>query len=79
MIVQEIVGFSCVAHSGRIITHPAIQNNSGATLAAGKTFRNWFPYDSRNVRRPFRRDDAGKRPDGFAVPGQNPVIWCVDN
>jgi hypothetical protein len=29
--------------------------------------------------RPFRRDDAGKRPDGFAVLGQNPVIWCVDN
>jgi hypothetical protein len=26
------------------------QNDSGAILAAGKTFRNWFPYYSRNVR-----------------------------
>src|SRR5882724_6683803 len=27
MIAQEIVGFSCVGHSGRIISHPAIQND----------------------------------------------------
>jgi hypothetical protein len=33
MIVQEIVGFSCVGYSGRIITQPAIQNDSGSILA----------------------------------------------
>src|SRR5947209_884594 len=30
MIVQEIAGFSCVGHSGRIISHPAIQNDVGS-------------------------------------------------
>ena len=47
MLVQEIVGFSCVGHSGRIISHPAIQNDSGAMLAAGMTR---FPNDSWSVR-----------------------------
>jgi hypothetical protein len=34
---------------GRIIRHPVIKNDSSAILITGRTFRNWFPFDSWNV------------------------------